>query len=610
MKIIQKNIIILLFLAGFIFSSCAGFESLSPPENVIATKSEHNRQISVKWDAVSGADYYQIYRSVIAESPGESNRDLINHIADGNGSGTSIDAPGTGRNFDSAYTLLAQKNLIDTNYVDEDLDPGSIYFYRVKALNKSFVESDLSSYDKGTTGTFPDAPGTVIATDGDYTNKVVVSWSAVPDAVSYNVYRSETLDGTYSLMTTQSGEGGSTTTKAEFISDIDLSGNGVYVIVWQTVTVKITIGGVSRSVSFTGGEWFDYNQYNQSDVITKINEAFGEVVCFAVDDKYIKLISYDSPVILENEQNLLLQSAIDCLFQNGNKASETVQVDPVVDDGGGSDKSFTYTDESVVQGTQYYYKIVAVNSDGEASLDSECNNGFSVSPTALSPPSLVTAESGSVGAITVNWTAVADAVSYRVYRSTSSSGLYLQVGNDISSPTLSYTDTTVTSDDTFFFRVSTINSSGEESKFSAYTQGNAEITAQQFLAIQMAEDDYIHAKLDYADPNPGLSTDVTINGDKGGTCHWWIDMQGMGGKASFVFTNYMDDVLVWNGTQTAVSSASGNGEINGTINFSGKYTAYIKYFVQFTNRKNSGGYYLVSYPSGAAEERIEWSSMQ
>src|SRR3990172_5034300 len=46
-------------------------------------------------------------------------------------------------------------------------------------------------------------PAGVIATDGDYTDKVVVSWSATAErAVSYKVYRSDSGEGTYNLIGT------------------------------------------------------------------------------------------------------------------------------------------------------------------------------------------------------------------------------------------------------------------------------------------------------------------------------------------------------------------------------------------------------------------------
>lgn len=43
----------------------------------------------------------------------------------------------------------------------------------------------------------PDTPGSVSATDGTDENQVVVSWGALADADGYLIYRSDTIDGTY-----------------------------------------------------------------------------------------------------------------------------------------------------------------------------------------------------------------------------------------------------------------------------------------------------------------------------------------------------------------------------------------------------------------------------
>lgn len=119
-----------------------------------------------------------------------------------------------------------------------------------------------------------------------------------------------------------------------------------------------------------------------------------------------------------------------------------------------------------------YYKVTAVNREGgESSMSSSvsCNytsGGGSTITKPDVPTGVRVANEGSVliPMITIRWNSVANATSYKVYRSTAASGSYLQIG--------SATTNTVLTDDrpregTTYYKVKAINSAGE-SDYSAY----------------------------------------------------------------------------------------------------------------------------------------------
>jgi hypothetical protein len=84
----------------------------------------------------------------------------------------------------------------------------------------------------------------------------------------------------------------------------------------------------------------------------------------------------------------------------------------------------------------------------------------------LSPPSSVGAVANSSNGITVSWISVSGATSYRLYRSTSSSGTYSYL---TSTSSTSYTDTGLPTNATYYYKVSAYNSSyGETSMSSVY----------------------------------------------------------------------------------------------------------------------------------------------
>ncbi len=81
--------------------------------------------------------------------------------------------------------------------------------------------------------------------------------------------------------------------------------------------------------------------------------------------------------------------------------------------------------------------------------------------------SLATESLTGVGTVTnysVNlwWNASSDVVGYNVYRSTSATGTYVKVNSALDANT-AYTDSTVTSGNTYYYEATSVNSTGQES---------------------------------------------------------------------------------------------------------------------------------------------------
>jgi fibronectin type 3 domain-containing protein len=120
----------------------------------------------------------------------------------------------------------------------------------------------------------------------------------------------------------------------------------------------------------------------------------------------------------------------------------------------------TYADNTVTNGTKYYYVVSAYNTDGQSANSAE----VSATPAAAPPPvpaNLIAAAGNAQ--VNLSWTASAGATSYHVKRSTTSGGAYTQV----SAPTTnSFTDTGLTNGTTYYYVVSAL-SAGSESANSA-----------------------------------------------------------------------------------------------------------------------------------------------
>jgi len=130
--------------------------SLPAPENVSASDGDSLANVSLTWGAVENTSFYQVFRN-------------------------PVNTPET--------ATLIEPNQSNIEYTDSSANPGTVYYYWVKACNSSGC-SDFSQSASGWRDyqTIP-APEGVSASDGDFTDKVQVSWYGVGDADSYTVFR-------------------------------------------------------------------------------------------------------------------------------------------------------------------------------------------------------------------------------------------------------------------------------------------------------------------------------------------------------------------------------------------------------------------------------------
>jgi hypothetical protein len=133
---------------------------ISAPTNVQASDGTYTTKVLVSWNASSGASSYKVYRA----SSASGTKSL-------RGSPTS------------------------TSFNDTSATPGVTYYYWVQACRVAC--SGNSAYNTGWRKLSP--PTNVKASDGTYTTKVLVSWSASSGATSYKVYRATSASGTKSL---------------------------------------------------------------------------------------------------------------------------------------------------------------------------------------------------------------------------------------------------------------------------------------------------------------------------------------------------------------------------------------------------------------------------
>jgi len=139
--------------SGTAYGNEVTFNCLQPPTGVSVSDGTYTDRIRISWNASGGATYYRVYRNTSNTSAG------------------AIDLT---------------PNPPASPYDDVNAAPGTTYWYFVKACNNGIC-SGFSSSDSGYRAII--APTGVSASDGTYTDKVQVAWTASSGATHYEIYR-------------------------------------------------------------------------------------------------------------------------------------------------------------------------------------------------------------------------------------------------------------------------------------------------------------------------------------------------------------------------------------------------------------------------------------
>lgn len=133
-----------------------------------------------------------------------------------------------------------------------------------------------------------------------------------------------------------------------------------------------------------------------------------------------------------------------------------------------TDGSMTWTDNTVKPGTQYYYKVLPYNDDGDT-------GNYTNQVSALTRSKLTTtAESSDTPSITLNWTKTAGyTASYKVFRATDPDGTWVRMAVISDGDTTTWTDTQVIPGIKYYYKVLAYNAAGKSGPYSSMATDKA-----------------------------------------------------------------------------------------------------------------------------------------
>ncbi len=318
------------------------------------------------------------------------------------------------RDTKNAYSYQKIAEVSDaTSYFDKDVKAGTKYYYLIRAVYEDSTTSDYSEYATGCALEQPE----ISYIKSESSKKIEIAWEKVSGAEGYLIFRENNDTGKY-----------------EQVKKITSA---------NTLTYVDEVKSNNKSYSY---KIQAYNTNNGKQGVSKYSEV-----------KSGKAVGKPTVTsVISQEQNTLeitwkkVSGASGYVISRSTKKGSGFKKIATVS--GGSKTS--YEDDSVKKATTYYYKVQAYNeNDGITGYSgySSAVSGKTVAKTKIT--SVVSYKSTS---LKVSWKKVSDAYGYRVKRSTSKNGTYKVIKTVKSKNTTTYTDNSVKTGTTYYYKVETI----------------------------------------------------------------------------------------------------------------------------------------------------------
>ncbi len=262
----------------------------------------------------------------------------------------------------------------------------------------------------------PEALTSVNATDGTYTDQIVVTWLASPRTSKYEVWRSQAGEDDYAMV----GEPRGTT----FI-DRDVIPNVLY---WYKVKACNRLGCSEFSPPESG--------YAQGEGVPTVPAGVS-----ATDAVYT-----DRVRVTWNEVSGAIRYEV---WRSANRDGQYTLL--------ASTGALFWDDTTVTPASIYWFRVKACNAGGCSALSS-ADSGYSYAARPEPPTNLDATDGAFTNRVQLTWQAGLGAAYYEVERALSEEGPYTRIATPVTGTT--YTDSNVTAETVYWYRVRACNGAG------------------------------------------------------------------------------------------------------------------------------------------------------
>lgn len=344
---------------------------------VLSGSATSKTSVSLNWAAIDNATSYQIYRSSTS-----------------------------GSGYQQVYNGPA------TSYEDQGLNMATTYYY-VMTGSIGLVQSVYSNELAVSTETeITAAPAGLAQNPYKFPYRTQFTWNPVPLADKYNIYRSESEEGTYTLI----GNTANTT-----YEDLDVYQDSTY---YYKVTSVNRAGESVKSASLKATTSKDtvpktvLTSTGQTESTVSLNwQPMPDATSYTVYRSMTAGSGY-SPVY------------------TGMKTS--------------------YVDNNLITGSSYYYVVTYTSPLGTSVYSNEVK--VTTASVSVSAPSALKVTASYINAVSLSWNKVIGATSFNVYRSNAADGEYIKIAGSADNM---YKDSGLEPGTTYYYKLSSVNGGGE-----------------------------------------------------------------------------------------------------------------------------------------------------
>ncbi|MFT7507156.1 MAG: prepilin-type N-terminal cleavage/methylation domain-containing protein [Acidimicrobiales bacterium] len=330
-----------------------------------------------------------------------------------------------------SYSVIAG-GLTSSSYVNTGLPSGTLYYYRVVAIDNVGNISGISNTANATTrDTIPPVNPTGLAATAAE-ERVTLNWSAnsESDLAGYRVYRSGSSGGTYSSI--------SGLLNTSNFNSTGLTNGTMY---YFLVRAEDTTGNVSGNSNIANARPMD--------------------VTPPAPPSSLSAVGGTRQITLNWSNNTESDFSSYRVYRSNSSGGTYSQIASGLTSSGYVNTGLPGTGD-----TRYYYRVRAIDNAGNLSGNSNTANAITADTVAPANPRSLSAVGGT-RRITLNWSnnTESDFSSYRVYRSNSNGGTYSQIASGLTSS--GYANTGLPNSTRYYYRVRAIDNAGNLSGNSA-----------------------------------------------------------------------------------------------------------------------------------------------